>query len=95
MHEHSELFKTTKNLQYIMKFIIRSRILFAKLNDDRDQDMFEASLEGKQMSQSIRLKPFSHFSIVPQQIYCSHLSDWQWDQIIYFCLKVHCWNTYI
>lgn len=35
-----------KNLQYIMKFVIRSRILFAKLNDDRDQDMFEASLEG-------------------------------------------------
>lgn len=29
-----------------MKFVIRSRILFAKLNDDRDQDMFEASLEG-------------------------------------------------
>lgn len=49
-----------------MKFIIRSRILFAKLNDDRDQDMFEASLEGKQMSHFIRLKPFSQFSIVPQ-----------------------------
>lgn len=46
-HEPRELlFKATKNLQYIMKFIIRSRILFAKLNDDRDQDMFEASLEG-------------------------------------------------
>lgn len=30
-----------------MKFIIRSRILFAKLNDDRDRDIFEASLEGK------------------------------------------------
>lgn len=40
------LYKTTKNLQYIMKFIIRSRILFAKMNDDRDQAMFEASLEG-------------------------------------------------
>lgn len=65
-HEHNELFKTTKNLQYIMKFIIRSRILFAKLNDDRDQDMFEASLEGKQMSQFIQLKPFSQFSIVLQ-----------------------------
>lgn len=44
--ENELLYKTTKNLQYIMKFIIRSRILFAKLNDDRDQDMFEASLEG-------------------------------------------------
>lgn len=29
-----------------MKFVIRSRILFAKLNDDKDQDRFEASLEG-------------------------------------------------
>lgn len=44
--ENELLYKTTKNLQYIMKFVIRSRILFAKLNDDRDQDMFEASLEG-------------------------------------------------
>lgn len=42
-----QLYKTTKNLQYIMKFVIRSRILFAKLNDDRDQNMFEASLEGE------------------------------------------------
>lgn len=39
------LYKTTKNLQYIMKFIIRSRILFAELNDDRDRDMFESGLE--------------------------------------------------
>lgn len=39
------LYKTTKNLQYIIKFVIRSRILFAKLNDDRDRDLFEASLE--------------------------------------------------
>lgn len=44
--ENETLYKTMKNLQYIMKFVIRSRILFAKLNDDRDQDMFEASLEG-------------------------------------------------
>lgn len=41
------MYKTTKNLQYIIKFIIRSRILFAKLNDDRDRALFEASLEGK------------------------------------------------
>lgn len=49
IEESSEklLYKTTRNLQYIMKFIIRSRILFAKLNDDRDRDIFEASLEGK------------------------------------------------
>ncbi|XP_031633258.1 dedicator of cytokinesis protein 1 isoform X3 [Contarinia nasturtii] len=43
--ENETLYKTMKNLQYIMKFVIRSRILFAKLNDDRDQEMFEASLE--------------------------------------------------
>lgn len=40
------LYKTTKNLQYIMKFIIRSRILFANLNDDKDREFFETSLEG-------------------------------------------------
>lgn len=40
------LYKTTKNLQYIMKFIIRSRILFAEMNDDKDRVLFESSLEG-------------------------------------------------
>ncbi len=39
------LYKTTKNLQYIMKFIIRSRILFADMNDDKDRVLFESSLE--------------------------------------------------
>ncbi|KAJ6638701.1 Dedicator of cytokinesis protein 1 [Pseudolycoriella hygida] len=39
------LYKTTKNLQYIMKFIIRSRILFAEMNDDKDRVLFESSLE--------------------------------------------------
>lgn len=41
------LYKTTKNLQYIMKFVIRSRILFANLNDNRDHHLFEASLESE------------------------------------------------
>lgn len=40
------LYKTTKHLQYIMKFIIRSRILFSNLNDDKDQLIFKARLEG-------------------------------------------------
>lgn len=44
------LYRTTKNLQYIMKFIIRSRILFSELNDDRDRDMFETCLEDLLMS---------------------------------------------
>lgn len=39
------LYKTTKNLQYIMKFIIKSRILFADINDDKDRVLFESSLE--------------------------------------------------
>ncbi|XP_037029968.1 dedicator of cytokinesis protein 1 isoform X7 [Bradysia coprophila] len=39
------LYKTTKNLQYIMKFIIRSRILFAEMNDVKDRVLFESSLE--------------------------------------------------
>lgn len=48
-----------------MKFVIRSRILFAKLNDDRDQDMFEASLEGNcplayKRNENIKTKIHSH-----------------------------------
>lgn len=41
------LYKTTRILQYIMKFIIRSRVLFANLNDDKDKVLFETSIEGK------------------------------------------------
>lgn len=40
------LYKTTKNLHYIIKFIIRSRTIFATMNDDRDRDSFEESIEG-------------------------------------------------
>uniref|UniRef100_A0A1L8DMR3 Putative signaling protein n=1 Tax=Nyssomyia neivai TaxID=330878 RepID=A0A1L8DMR3_9DIPT len=39
------LYKITKNLQYIMKFIIRSRILFADMNDNKDRIFFEQSLD--------------------------------------------------
>lgn len=39
------LYKTIKNLQYIMKFMIRSRILFAKLNQDQERIGFENRLE--------------------------------------------------
>uniref|UniRef100_A0A1B0CEY6 Dedicator of cytokinesis protein 1 n=1 Tax=Lutzomyia longipalpis TaxID=7200 RepID=A0A1B0CEY6_LUTLO len=39
------LYKITKNLQYIMKFIIRSRILFAEMNDNKDRIFFEQSLD--------------------------------------------------
>lgn len=39
------LYKTTKHLQYVMKFIIQSRILFANLNGDKDRNLFESSLE--------------------------------------------------
>lgn len=46
-HLSEELYPITKNLQYIMKFIIKSRILFAKLNDERDRHSFEASIEGR------------------------------------------------
>lgn len=39
------LYKTIKNLQYVMKFIIRSRILFANLYEEKDKLMFETRLE--------------------------------------------------
>lgn len=40
-----KLYKTIKNLQYIMKFIIRSRILYANMFEDRDKFAFETRLE--------------------------------------------------
>lgn len=40
-----KLYKTIKNLQYIMKFIIRSRILYANMFEDRDRFAFETRLE--------------------------------------------------
>jgi dedicator of cytokinesis protein 1 len=40
-----KLYKTIKNLQYIMKFIIRSRQLYANLNKDEGKFTFETKLE--------------------------------------------------
>lgn len=40
-----KLYKTIKNLQYIMKFIIRSRLLYAKMNQDGAKFSFETRLE--------------------------------------------------
>lgn len=46
VNENDEaLYRTTKYLQYIMKFIIRSRLLFANLNQDKDRELFVANLE--------------------------------------------------
>lgn len=40
-----DLFKIMRHLQYIMKFVIRSRILYSKLNGNKDKKTFEASLD--------------------------------------------------
>jgi dedicator of cytokinesis protein 1 len=40
-----KLYKTTKNMQYIMKFIIQSRILYAKMFEDRNKFAFETRLD--------------------------------------------------
>lgn len=40
-----KLYKTIKSLQYIIKFIIRSRILYANMFEDRDKFAFETRLE--------------------------------------------------
>jgi hypothetical protein len=40
-----KLFKTIKNLQYIMKFIIRSRQLYSNINKDDGKFSFETKLE--------------------------------------------------
>nr|XP_018917246.1 PREDICTED: dedicator of cytokinesis protein 1 isoform X2 [Bemisia tabaci] len=39
------LLKTMKSIQYVMKFIIRSRILFSNLNAGKGQQQFEISLK--------------------------------------------------
>ncbi|CAH1782976.1 unnamed protein product [Owenia fusiformis] len=41
---HDVLYKSMKALEYIFKFIIRSRSLFASLSSNQDQKEFEASL---------------------------------------------------
>lgn len=45
--EVKRLYKTTRYLHYVMKFIIRSRILFAAINDNSDYDDFANKLHGK------------------------------------------------
>lgn len=39
------LYKILKYIPYIIKFIIRSRTLFANLNDDKGRSFFEQSLD--------------------------------------------------
>ncbi|XP_014253314.1 dedicator of cytokinesis protein 1 isoform X3 [Cimex lectularius] len=43
-HNKDILLKTMKSLQYIMKFIVRSRILFSELNGGKDEDEFMFAL---------------------------------------------------
>ncbi|XP_054707947.1 dedicator of cytokinesis protein 1-like [Uloborus diversus] len=45
------LLRAMKSIEYIFKFIVRSRQLFAALNDDKGQELFEVSL--KQLLHSI------------------------------------------
>lgn len=87
------LYKTTKNLQYIMKFVIRSRILFANLNDNRDHHSFEASLE-------CRWRPLYRFTVdraesddsffCSSQLCCSRSSSYWLVQMICYDLRVPC-----
>ncbi|KAL8560337.1 hypothetical protein ACOMHN_006068 [Nucella lapillus] len=42
--EHEMLLRAVKSLEYIFKFIIRSRVLFAMINEQRGKQQFEISL---------------------------------------------------
>lgn len=44
--EVKRLYKTTRYLHYVMKFIIRSRILFSAINGNSDYDDFANKLHG-------------------------------------------------
>ncbi|XP_076471351.1 dedicator of cytokinesis protein 1-like isoform X3 [Babylonia areolata] len=50
-NEHEMLLRAVKSLEYIFKFIIRSRVLFAMINEQRGKEQFEISL--KQLLTSI------------------------------------------
>ncbi|KAK9502031.1 hypothetical protein O3M35_012639 [Rhynocoris fuscipes] len=50
--EREILLKTMKSLQYIMKFIVRSRILFSELNGGKDEEEFASSLKNMLISTS-------------------------------------------
>lgn len=45
------LYKAMKSLQYCIRFVVRSRMLFSELYDGRDQDVFENNF--RQLLQSI------------------------------------------
>lgn len=45
--EVKRLYKTTRYLHYVMKFIIRSRILFSAINGNDDYEDFANKLQGK------------------------------------------------
>ena len=42
---HPSLLKAMRSLEYVFKFIVRSRILFSALNEGRGQQQFEISLK--------------------------------------------------
>ncbi|XP_073969012.1 dedicator of cytokinesis protein myoblast city isoform X3 [Rhodnius prolixus] len=50
--EREILLKTMKSLQYIIKFIVRSRILFSELNGGKDEEEFATSLKNMLISTS-------------------------------------------
>ena len=47
--EVKRLYKTTRYLHYVMKFIIRSRILFTAINGDNFEADYANKLHGKQI----------------------------------------------
>lgn len=44
--EVKRLYKTTRYLHYVIKFVIRSRVLFAAINGNSDYDDFANKLHG-------------------------------------------------
>lgn len=67
-----QLFKTTKNLQYIMKFIIQSKLLYEKLNGDKNQAYFEMKLENL-LSKFVQLMSYDKGLLKSQGCVLKHL----------------------
>ncbi len=83
-----QLFRTTKNLHYIMKFIFRSRILYEKLNGGRDQDIFEQKLENL-LNKFIQLIAYDKGLLKSQGCLLKHLHAIAGDMIqVYDSMKI-------
>lgn len=67
--EVKRLYKTTRYLHYVIKFIIRSRILYTAMNGNADYEEFANKLHGWFLINSILLL-FYYIKILVEKLHC-------------------------